>query len=37
MDSFLISEDGDEPREHLSRFMREVAPRVREQVRSQTV
>lgn len=32
MDSFLISEDGDEPREHLSRFMSEVAPRVREKV-----
>ena len=32
MDSFLVSEDGDEPREHLSRFMSEVAPRVREKV-----
>ena len=32
MDSFLISEDGDEPREHLTRFMSEVAPRVREKV-----
>jgi alkanesulfonate monooxygenase SsuD/methylene tetrahydromethanopterin reductase-like flavin-dependent oxidoreductase (luciferase family) len=32
MDSFLISEDGDEPRDHLSRFMTEVAPRVREKV-----
>ena len=32
MDSFMISEDGDEPREHLGRFMREVAPRVRELV-----
>src|SRR5207244_8739320 len=30
MDSLVISEDGDEPREHLGRFMREVAPRVRE-------
>ncbi|TME97048.1 MAG: LLM class flavin-dependent oxidoreductase [Chloroflexi bacterium] len=32
MDSFLVSEDGDEPREHLTRFMSEVAPRVREKV-----
>jgi len=32
MDSFLVSEDGDEPRDHLSRFMSEVAPRVREKV-----
>jgi alkanesulfonate monooxygenase SsuD/methylene tetrahydromethanopterin reductase-like flavin-dependent oxidoreductase (luciferase family) len=32
MDSFMVSEDGDEPREHLSRFMSEVAPRVREKV-----
>ena len=32
MDSFLVSEDGDEPRDHLTRFMREVAPRVREKV-----
>jgi len=32
MDSFLISEDGDEPQEHLTRFMSEVAPRVREKV-----
>jgi alkanesulfonate monooxygenase SsuD/methylene tetrahydromethanopterin reductase-like flavin-dependent oxidoreductase (luciferase family) len=32
MDSFLISEDGEEPREHLNRFMSEVAPRVREKV-----
>jgi alkanesulfonate monooxygenase SsuD/methylene tetrahydromethanopterin reductase-like flavin-dependent oxidoreductase (luciferase family) len=32
IDSFLISEDGDEPREHLTRFMSEVAPRVREKV-----
>jgi alkanesulfonate monooxygenase SsuD/methylene tetrahydromethanopterin reductase-like flavin-dependent oxidoreductase (luciferase family) len=32
IDSFLISEDGDEPREHLTRFMSEVAPRVREMV-----
>src|SRR5260370_20823969 len=29
IDSFLVSEDGDEPREHLSRFMSEAAPRVR--------
>jgi alkanesulfonate monooxygenase SsuD/methylene tetrahydromethanopterin reductase-like flavin-dependent oxidoreductase (luciferase family) len=32
MDSFMVSEDGDEPREHLTRFMSEVAPRVREKV-----
>ena len=32
IDSFMVSEDGDEPREHLSRFMSEVAPRVREKV-----
>ncbi len=32
MDSFLVSEDGDEPREPLTRFMSEVAPRVREKV-----
>jgi alkanesulfonate monooxygenase SsuD/methylene tetrahydromethanopterin reductase-like flavin-dependent oxidoreductase (luciferase family) len=32
MDSFMVSEDGDEPREHLRRFMSEVAPRVREKV-----
>ena len=32
MDSFLVSEDGDEPREHLGRFMSEVAPGVREKV-----
>ncbi len=32
MDSFMVSEDGDEPREHLSRFMSEIAPRVREKV-----
>lgn len=32
MDSLVISEDGDEPREHLTRFMSEVAPRVREKV-----
>jgi len=32
MDSFLVSEDGDEPREHLGRFMSEVAPSVREKV-----
>ncbi len=32
MDSFMVSEDGDEPREHLSRFMTEVAPRVRQKV-----
>jgi alkanesulfonate monooxygenase SsuD/methylene tetrahydromethanopterin reductase-like flavin-dependent oxidoreductase (luciferase family) len=32
MDSFLIAEGGDDPREDLGRFMREVAPRVREQV-----
>lgn len=32
IDSFLISEDGDEPREHLTQFMNEVAPRVREKV-----
>lgn len=32
MDSFMVGEDGDEPREHLARFMREVAPRVREKV-----
>jgi alkanesulfonate monooxygenase SsuD/methylene tetrahydromethanopterin reductase-like flavin-dependent oxidoreductase (luciferase family) len=32
IDSFLISEDGDEPREHLTRFMSEIAPRVREKV-----
>ena len=32
IDSFLISEDGDEPRDHLARFMRDVAPRVREKV-----
>ena len=32
MDSFLVSEDGDEPRDHLSGFMSEVAPREREKV-----
>ena len=32
MDSFLISEDGEDTREHLTRFMSEVAPRVREKV-----
>jgi alkanesulfonate monooxygenase SsuD/methylene tetrahydromethanopterin reductase-like flavin-dependent oxidoreductase (luciferase family) len=32
MDSFMVSEDGDEPREDLGRFMSEVAPRVREKV-----
>jgi len=32
MDSLVISEDGDEPRDHLGHFMREVAPRVREKV-----
>jgi alkanesulfonate monooxygenase SsuD/methylene tetrahydromethanopterin reductase-like flavin-dependent oxidoreductase (luciferase family) len=32
MDSFMISEHGDSPREDLGRFMSEVAPRVREKV-----
>jgi alkanesulfonate monooxygenase SsuD/methylene tetrahydromethanopterin reductase-like flavin-dependent oxidoreductase (luciferase family) len=32
IDSFLISEGGDDPRADLGHFMREVAPRVREQV-----
>jgi alkanesulfonate monooxygenase SsuD/methylene tetrahydromethanopterin reductase-like flavin-dependent oxidoreductase (luciferase family) len=32
IDSFMVSEDGDEPREHLTRFMSEVAPSVREKV-----
>ena len=32
MDSFLIAEGGEAPRDDLTRFMREVAPRVRELV-----
>lgn len=32
MDSFMVSDDGDNPREGLSRFMSEIAPRVREKV-----